>query len=125
MYAVRTGSMAPTSPVGTLVVDAPPSRTAAVGEVITFQTVRGLVTHRVAGTNPSGVTTKGDANPTPDAWTVDPRHVVGVVQTGIAGAGHLLVFFQQPTGALSLVLLGMNVLFAWSLFFSRPQPTTA
>lgn len=122
LYALRTGSMAPTYPSGTLVIDAPMHRLPHVGQVITFETLNGLVTHRVHARTAGGLTTKGDANRSPDAWTVRPAHVVGRVDRAIPGGGYVLVFFQQPTGVLSLVVLAVGVMFAWTLFFPAPRP---
>ncbi len=48
--------------------------------------------------------------------------MTGLVSVGIAGGGYVLVFFQQPTGVLSLVLFAISVMFAWSLFFGEPKP---
>lgn len=117
-YAVQTGSMTPTFPTGALVLDrpvddAPPQ----VGDVITFQTSQGLVTHRVHAVQPRGVETKGDANDSPDSALVRPAHVLGVVTWGMAKLGYVVVFFQQPTGAPSILLLGLSIWFAWLLFF--------
>jgi len=123
LYAVRTGSMTPTYPTGALVVDAPASSgTPAVGDVITFHVASGLVTHRVYGISAAGYTTKGDANPTPDAWTIPRENVVGHVIAGAPDVGYLLVFFQQPTGAVTVVtsLLALSLL--WGLFFP-PEET--
>jgi signal peptidase I len=118
VYAVRTGSMSPTYPTGALVVDGPaPTRLPPTGNVVTFRTRGGLVTHRVVAHTISGATTKGDANRTPDAWTVPLTGMVGQVRTGIDRAGYALVFLQQPTGAPALALLGISVALAWSLFF--------
>jgi signal peptidase len=118
-YAVRTGSMTPTYPTGALVIDRPADGSVpSIGQVITMQTSHGLVTHRVHGVNPDGIQTKGDANKTPDAWPTKPEHVVGVVAWGSAYLGYVLVFFQQPTGAPSILLLGFSIWFAWLLFFS-------
>jgi signal peptidase I len=117
-YAVQTGSMAPTYPTGALVIDRPAEgSTPQVGAVITFRTTHGLVTHRVHGVTLEGIQTKGDANKTPDAWSTQPQHVVGVVTWGAAYLGYVLVFFQQPTGVLSLMLLALSVWCAWSVFF--------
>jgi len=113
------------SPMGRLraLTDAPAkTHDPAVGQVITFQTPGGLVTHRVRGFARGGFTTQGDANRTPDPWTVRRVHVIGLVSLGIAGGGYVLVFLQQPTAVLSLVLLAISVTFAWSLFFSTPKP---
>ena len=126
VYAVKTGSMAPTYPTGSLVLAAPVDEVPDIGAVITFRTQGGLVTHRVEGTGRDGVYTQGDANPAPDAWTVKPSNIVGEVTRGFAGAGFVLVFFQQPTGIPSLVLLALSVVFAWALFFpAAPQDPDA
>lgn len=123
LYAVRSGSMAPTYPTGTLIIDAPAGRQLpSVGNVITFRTSGGLVTHRVHSHTADGVTTKGDANRTPDVGVVHARHVVGVVTWAVAGGGYVLVFLQQPTGIASLVLLAVAVMLAWSIFFPASKP---
>jgi signal peptidase I len=121
LYAVRTGSMAPTYPTGALLVDGPVQAPPAIGDVVTFRTRDGLVTHRVHDTTAQGLKTKGDANRTPDAWTVPPRNVIGTVVAGIPAAGYLLVFFQQPTGVPSMMVLLVSLVLAWSIFFG---PTT-
>ncbi len=124
VYAVKTGSMSPAYPTGSLVVDAPVERQLPrVGEVVTFRTGAGLVTHRVHETSTGGLTTKGDANRSPDPWTVTRENVVGRVRAGVAGGGYVLVFLQQPTGVPSLVLLALSVAFAWALFFPSADRT--
>jgi signal peptidase I len=128
LYAVRTGSMSPTFPTGALVVATPAKDAApAVGEVVTFRTAGGLITHRVHAVTASGLETKGDANRKPDAWTVQRERVVGLVSFGITGGGYVLVFLQQPTGVPSLVLFAMSAMFAWALFFpaQRADPLPA
>ena len=118
MYAVRTGSMSPTFPTGALIIDAPArSRTPAVGDVITFRTIDGPVTHRVHSREPRGLRTKGDANPAADTWVIAPHRVEGLVTWGLAGGGYVLVFLQQPTGLAALMVLLVSVVLAWSIFF--------
>ena len=118
MYAVRTGSMSPTYPTGALIIDAPArSRTPAVGDVLTFRTIDGLVTHRVHSREPQGLRTKGDANPAADTWVIAPHRVEGLVTWGLAGGGYVLVFLQQPTGIAALMVLLVSVVLAWSIFF--------
>jgi signal peptidase I len=126
LYAVRTGSMTPTYPTGSLVVDRPvPSGTTpTVGQVITFRTAAGLVTHRLAARTSAGLHTKGDANRSQDPWTLPARNVVGEVVGGVPGGGYLLVFLHQPTGVPSLVLLTLSVLLAWQVFFGLPAAAT-
>jgi signal peptidase len=117
-YAVRTGSMSPAYPIGSLLLDAPIRSSAPRrGEVITFETPGGPVTHRVYDPSSNRIVTKGDANRTPDVWTVQPRHVIGHVIATIPNAGYALVFLKQPGGVPSLVLLVLSVWLAWSLFF--------
>ena len=123
MYAVRTGSMAPTYPTGALIIDAPArSRTPVVGDVITFRTIDGLVTHRVHSREPQGLRTKGDANPAADTWLIAPHRVEGLVTWGLGGGGYALVFLQQPTGVAALMVLLVSVVLAWSIFFPPPRP---
>lgn len=118
VYAVRTGSMAPTYPTGSVVIDAPVAgQTLAVGDVVTFRTAGGLVTHRLHSRTPAGWLTKGDANRTPDPWTVPARNIVGHVAVGVPRGGYVLIFLAQPTGVLSLVLLALSLWCSWSLFF--------
>jgi signal peptidase len=121
-YVVRSGSMAPAYPAGTLIVDMPLDGRPHVGDVITFRTPAGPVTHRVHSVQARRIETKGDANRTPDAWTVAPRHVTGQVVRAVPRGGYALVFLQQPTGIPSLVLLTLSMVLAWSLFFPATQP---
>ncbi len=126
LYAVRTGSMTPTFPAGTLVIDRPAGHTLPrVGKVITFRVNGALVTHRVHAVKSGGLTTKGDANDSPDAWTIGRNLVVGQVSTGIARGGYVLVFLQQPTGVPSLAVFALSVIFAWTLFFGSSAPSPA
>jgi signal peptidase I len=125
IYAVRTGSMTPAYPVGSLLVDGPvthyrPDR----GDVVTFETPAGPVTHRVHAVVADGIETKGDANRTPDIWMVRPTHIVGRVIQAIPRGGYVLVFLQQPTGVPSLVLFALSTWLAWSLFFTAAEPAT-
>jgi signal peptidase I len=68
VHSVATGSMVPTLPVHTIVVDTP-TKDIKMGDVITFQQA-GMsepVTHRLIQINKDGsLITKGDANPTAD-----------------------------------------------------------
>jgi signal peptidase I len=124
LYAVRTGSMTPTYPTGSLLLDAPARPgLPRVGEVITFRTTDGLVTHRVHDVRAAGITTKGDANRVPDPWTLPARDVEGAVVAGVPFGGYLLVFFQQPAGAPSLMVLTVSIVLAWSIFFGSSPAT--
>ncbi|MDO8119849.1 signal peptidase I [Isoptericola sp. b490] len=121
LYAVRTGSMAPTYPTGALVVDGP-ADDAEVGDVITFHAGGGMVTHRVHAVSGAGYSTKGDANPEPDAWTIPHHAVLGRVVAGTGALGYVLVFFRQPTGAASLMSAFVGLWLLWGLFFPPDVP---
>jgi signal peptidase len=121
-YAIKTGSMTPTYPTGALVVDRPADgSTPSVGQVVTFRTTSGLVTHRVHALKDGGFETKGDANRSTDVGIVPVRDVAGEVVWGAASLGYVFVFFQQPTGALSLMLLTLSIYLAWTVFFPAKE----
>jgi signal peptidase len=129
-YAVKTGSMVPTYRPGDLVVDEPaPPGSLHVGDVITFQSGSGLVTHRIHDITPAGIIhTKGDANRTADVWDVRPSDVHGRVVRGITDGGYVVVFFQQPQGIGGVLLAAFSVLLLHGLFFPpsggpAPEPT--
>lgn len=69
---LRSGSMAPTMPTGSLVLARQvPAAEVGLGDVVAVRTVAGArVTHRVVGTEPAGdavlLTLQGDANAAPD-----------------------------------------------------------
>lgn len=120
-YVLRTGSMAPTYPPGSLVIDRPGIGGLRVGDVITFdkrELGEKVVTHRVVAIAPNGaISTKGDANRTPDVWTIAPGQVRGTVTFGVKRLGFLLVFLRQPSGIASLVLAMIGLVLLWGLFF--------
>ncbi len=131
-YAVRTASMVPDLPPGDLLIDAPPQGPYVKGDVITFEvtTAPGMdpvVTHRVHAVHDDKITTKGDANRTPDPGTTTERDVVGEVVSQIPKAGYVLVFLQQPGGLLGVLTALIALMLSWSLFFgtSGPRDVTA
>jgi signal peptidase len=127
LYAVKTGSMTPTYRPGDLVIDAVPDGHYPVGSVVTFRPASGgagVTTHRVHARSADGLSTKGDANRTPDVSAVAADNVVGRVVAGVPRAGYVLVFFQQPAGIASTMTLALSVVLSWSLFFPasrRPE----
>ena len=127
-YAVRTASMTPGLPPGDLIIDAPPTGPYVTGDVITFAVkaapgIDPVVTHRVQGVAGDEITTKGDANPTPDSGTRTERDVVGEVVQQIPNAGYALVFLQQPGGLLGVLTSIVALMLSWSLFFGKPAET--
>jgi signal peptidase len=119
-YVVYTGSMIPTHRPGDLVVDAPSRSSYGVGDVITFRhsdLTTDVVTHRIVAITADGITTKGDANRTPDAWTIRPDQVQGRVVQNLPDLGYLAVYLQQPAGIGSLATAALAVILLWGLFF--------
>jgi len=106
LYIVHTASMEPTIPIrSAVVVDLGPVQ---VGEVISFYSHNGLVTHRLIAINPDGsYRTKGDANTTADVSSVPARDVVGHVVLAPRNAGAWLYYLKTPTGMGSLLCLAL------------------
>lgn len=123
LYAVRTGSMAPTFPTGAVVVAAPPSGPIVPGDVVVFRSGGvGLTTHRVMTVDGGLLETKGDANVTPDASAVPQSAVIGRVVAGTSRLGYVVVFLQQPPGVASVMTMLLCLMLLRSMFFATPQP---
>ena len=112
-YAVMTGSMEPTFPVGCLVYvqDVEPSEL-KVDDVITFdRTVPGqgssIVTHRIAQTNPTEreFITKGDANESNDPQHVSYDSVIGKVVFGVPLVGYLALSADSWDGKVAMIAI--------------------
>jgi signal peptidase len=130
LYAVKTGSMTPGLPVGSLLIDAPPSPPYHRGDVVTVERPQDqsnpLVTHRVFAVGPlGGIRTKGDANPEPDVFVAKPSNVVGEVVQHVPYGGYVLVYLSQWTGVLSLMTVALTLWLAWSLFFPTAGSASA
>lgn len=114
VYVIHTGSMSPTIPSTSAVV----VRVGEyhVGQVVSFETVDGVVTHRLTKIGPGGaITTKGDANATADPYRLTTSAIVGGVVAAPREAGYWLVFLKNPLG-LATVLLAVLVFWQlWSL----------
>ncbi|NCA99935.1 MAG: signal peptidase I [Clostridia bacterium] len=102
LFYVKTGSMAPAIPTGSILVVQKRLTDITIGDVITFRSPDGVIlglpnTHRVVSQVEKGGTiwfqTRGDANPGPDANLVSREDVIGKV-----------VFVMDKTGILSLLI---------------------
>lgn len=99
-----------------------------VGDVIVFRPPGSSseYAHRVLTLDDGVLTTKGDANPAPDAWRLRLEgDAVPRVVTAVPRAGHLLVAVQQPrTRTTLLAVLGAVVAVAGSrsILGHRPRP---
>lgn len=128
LYAVQTGSMAPSYPTGDLILTEPPPRAYAVGDVVTFRSSGGpaaVVTHRISRLDGTELETKGDANRTPDAMPISTDDVVGRVIGTIPRGGYALVFLRQPTGGPALAAMPIALMLLWGMFFPGPDPSGA
>lgn len=110
---VRSGSMSPTIPTGSIVFyKKKAAANVKVGDIIVFakpgQTDE-KVTHRVfrISTSPTGryFTTKGDANGAPDDWRVPAVGNGWVAAFHVPVAGYALVDLQSTTARLLLLLI--------------------
>jgi signal peptidase len=111
LQSVLSGSMAPTYPVGSLLVVAPlDASDVRPGMPIVFEDprVRGrIVTHRVVGVAPGETLqfwTQGDANASRDPVPVPARMVRGRVLWQVSYVGGLLTLLQWPWSFLALVV---------------------
>lgn len=102
---VKSGSMEPAIPTGSLVVVKPEGHY-AVGDVITFgkDTKTDIpTTHRIVRIDGEAITTKGDANEEVDPQTITRRDIIGRVILHAPYLGFLLDFARQPIGFVLLI----------------------
>lgn len=106
---VKSGSMEPTIPTGSLVIVKPGTRY-SIGDVITFgaDTATQIpTTHRIiafTGENRETMyTTKGDANEEADPNPVARQDVIGKIVFHIPYVGFILDFARQPLGFALLI----------------------
>ena len=132
LYAVKTGSMSPGLPVGSLLIDAPATGPYHRGDVVTIErpsdAQNPVVTHRVFAVGKAGgLRTKGDANPQPDVFVAKRDNVVGEVVAHIPNGGYVLVYLSQWTGVASVMTVMLTLWLGWGLFFpaTRERRVTA
>ncbi len=122
LLAIRTGSMEPTMPVGSLVVatEHDPADL-VVGDAITVSLDGGTaLTHRISTIVQQDdrrmFQLKGDANPAPDPVLVMPDQILGRVDLSVPILGYLLAMMSMPTGIAGLLSIGAVLLTAgWLL----------
>lgn len=77
-YYIKTGSMEPELPVGTIVATDTNAQ-AKVGDIYAYRSGKNVVIHRIIAADEEGYTFKGDANPSTDAAKVTESQLVGKV----------------------------------------------
>ena len=114
---VLSGSMEPKIHTGSLVFVRPVgAKDVTVGDIIAFSTpkpwgdTRELTTHRVIAVTRDdngglAFKTKGDANGSPDPWTVSAGAVNGLAQASVPYVGYLSVFARGWFGFALLIAL--------------------
>jgi signal peptidase I len=114
VYVVHTGSMSPTIPSRSAVIVREGDY--GLGQVVSYRTDNGIVTHRLVGADGAKLRTKGDANRTADPSTISRAQVIGGVVAAPRMLGYWIVYFKNPAGLASLFLA---VICAW-LVYSLP-----
>jgi signal peptidase len=110
-YAVVTGSMEPTVPVGTLaLVSRKWTDNLGPGDIIAFpepSNPERVILHRITESLTDGsiteFKTKGDNNDAEDIWLVNADSVRGKMVYGLPYIGNLIMFARQPAGFALLV----------------------
>lgn len=116
---VRSGSMEPKIPTGSVVYTRPISDYSKLssGDVITFEDENFLVTHRIQEVNQENgeyfFITKGDANDEIDLEPVSQDRIEGKVYLSIPYFGYLVNFLNSIPGIILLVLIPA-ILIIWS-----------
>lgn len=115
-YAVLSGSMEPTYPVGSMIyVKAADPADVEVGDPITFYLSEGLIaTHRVVSIDEAGFHTKGDANNAEDGTPVARENLIGRPLFCVPKLGYVSSWISQPPG---LYIAGCAALGLLALMF--------
>jgi signal peptidase len=119
LYVVRSGSMTPALPVGSVVfVRHTAAADVLVGDVITFRGENDtVITHRVVA-QPTDTTaafqTKGDASDAVDPFTVPAERIIGEAELVVPVAGAVLLMLGTTVGVIATVaLLGGLMVAIW------------
>lgn len=121
---VRSGSMSPTIPTGSIVFYTKIASTKVkVGDIIVFSKPGDpteKVTHRVyqIGHSATGeyFVTKGDANGTPDDWRVPAVGTGWIARFHVPSIGYALVYLQSTLARLLLLVIPAILLGALTLY---------
>lgn len=105
---VVTGSMEPVINVGDLVI-VREEPAYFPGEIVVYTDGNMLVVHRITGIADGMVYTSGDHNQAVDA-PIKPSAVLGKLRAVIPGVGKLLLFFKNPIGVATLLILAAGIL---------------
>jgi signal peptidase len=118
LLAIRTGSMEPSMPVGSLIVAVAADPADLVVDDVVSVTLEGgaTLTHRISNIverdDGRMFELKGDANALHDPVLVVPAQIVGRVDVALPLLGYLLAMLSMPTGIAALLAIGGTLLTA-------------
>lgn len=130
-YAIVSGSMEPSLPVGTVVyAETTDGEQLCEGDIAAFWRNDEVIVHRILSVdeNSGALITKGDANSDPDMHPVPYQNVLGRVVFSMPVAGTMLMMLGSTTGKLILgwvVLLAAALCIAGTMLRSMASRNTA
>lgn len=77
-FYIKTGSMEPELPTGTIVM-VDPHDIPQIGEVFAYENHGSIIIHRIVGKEGGSYIFQGDANPAPDGVAVEADQLIGKV----------------------------------------------
>ncbi|MBU0978245.1 MAG: signal peptidase I [Patescibacteria group bacterium] len=115
-YIIKSGSMEPVVMTGDLILINTQLFQIQRGDIVTFKDPKDrIVTHRISKIiDASGtiqIFTKGDNNQTADPFVIRPDQIIGSYLYRVPKLGFLLVYFSQPEGSITLVLVVLALIF--------------
>lgn len=123
-FVVGGGSMEPTIPIGSVIIDVPATPDDVhVGNIVSIKvgTQQAVFTHRIVRkvVREDGslwIETRGDANPTPDPSIIPATTIIGRAGTWVPYLGYPVQLLSSMTGVAFLLSIGMvTLLGAWLL----------
>lgn len=102
---VLSGSMEPELSKGDLII-VKQTDLFSMNQVVVYQDGNSLVVHRIIELNDDSVTTKGDANNTPDD-PIETSRISGEVVLAIPYAGNIVEFIKTPVGTIIVIALAI------------------
>lgn len=114
-YNIISGSMAPSIPVGSLIIVEPMEPAdLEKGDVIAFRTEGSVIAHRVTSNNviEGTLNTKGDANEEEDLTPIHYANVIGKVIRSFDNLGDVMSYLTRPAGkAYLMMVIACGVMF--------------
>lgn len=109
---VMSGSMEPTLKTGGIVFTDTRKTDPSVGDIVTFRSAMGKVSHRVVAKQKQGYITKGDANNTEDVSLLKPEQIIGTAVFAVPFVGFAAELLKEKTvGTLLLIMIFQELVF--------------